>query len=381
MTQLDYQIAVLDEQGNGIDVIEMTGRVEQLQYTRALNDVGDFSITFAQDSDRAFTYFDRTDYLFEVYRRNQEGGGFEREATYFNRYADIAESESTAHENLIIGGKSLEYLLSGRRVNPDDDPNSANGFSTKSGFCDAVMADFVYDQCVNPATHAFRAFPGLSVAPTTNIPFQTFQRKKLEDNLLGVLKEISQQALSGGARADFRIRRTTGASMRFEALTIGNDRSQTVNFPFTQFVLFDPKRGNLSSPRLTIDRREEVTYVYVAGQGPENDRVYIPVTVPAKNDSPFNLREDVTDSRENSDLDGLISAGYGYLEEKGRKLTFSFQPDYLASQGKYNVDWSLGDVVTASYRGFSFDYRITKVSIVVSAEEEKIETELTRYVR
>lgn len=377
----DYQIAVLDHDGNGVDLIEMEGRVEMLQYTRALNDVGDISITFAKDNDRAFDYFDQTDYFLEVYRRNQEGAGFEKETTYFNRYADIAEDEETGLENLIIGGKSLEYLLAGRRINPDDDPDNAAGFSTKSGFVDAVMSEYVNEQCVNPAINTLRAFPGLTVAATTNVPFQTFQRRKREDNLLEVLKEISQQAFSGGVRADFRVRRTTGASLLFEALIIGNDRSETANFPFTQFVLFDPKRGNLSNPRLTIDRRDEITYVYVAGQGPESDRVYVPVTVPAKNDSPFNLREDVTDSRENSDIDGLISAGYGYLEEKGRKLTFTFQPDYLASQGKYNVNWFLGDVVTASYRGFSFDYRITKITITVTAEEEKIETELTRYVR
>lgn len=381
MSQLDYQIAVFTNTGTQIDLIDMS-RVSSLQYTRVLNGVGDFAITFASDTDRAFEYFEPADYIFEIYRRNTEDGAFEKEATYFHRYTDIFESEQTGRETLIIGGKSLEYLLSGRRINPDDDPLGAAGFSTKSGFCDAVMTSFVENQCVNPAlNNPLMVFPGLSLAPTLNIPFQTFQRRKLEDNLLDVLQDISQQALSGGVRADFRISRTSGANFLFEALQIGGDLSVTANFPFTQSTLFDPKRGNLSNPRLTIDRREEVTYVYVGGQGPEENRVYYPVTVPAKNDSPFNVRVDTTDSRENTDVDGLLSAGYAYLEEKGRKLTFSFQPEFLTSQGKYNVDWTLGDIVTAAYRGFSFDYRITQVAINVTADREDIQAELTRYVR
>lgn len=381
MSLRDYSIYVMDTSGIGLDVITPIGRIQQLRYTRILNDIGDFEITLINENDRAFEYWQENNLLFEIYRRNGDDELFEVEQTYLKRYADVFENPETGLESLILGGLSLEDFLATRIINPDDDPTGANGFSTKSGFCDAVMSEYVDEQCVNPATNADRVIEGLSVAPTFNIPFQTYQRRKREDNLLQVLKDISQQAYTNGVRSDFKITRQTGATFLFEALTIGNDRSFTVNYPNTPFILFDPKRGNLSNPRLTIDRRKELTFAYVAGQGPEQDRAYIPVIVSQANDSKWNRREGVTDSRENSSFQGLLSAGYAYLQDNVARIEFSFEPDFLASQGKYNVDWFLGDVVSATYIGFQFDYRITKVTITVTQDNEKIEIQLDRFNR
>lgn len=380
MSQADYQITVLDTDGTGLDTIDMS-RVQNLRYTRVLNGIGEFDLTFIDPNDRAFTYWHDLDLLFEIYRRNADGDQFEREETYLKRYADIFENERTGFEGLIVGGYSLEHFLARRRINPSDDPLGAAGFSTKAGFGDAVMVGYVYDQCVAPATNSERVIQGLTTAPTANIPYQTFQKRKLEDRLIDVLIDISEQARVGGVRLDFRVRRTSGASFVFQTLQRGTDRSIAANYPFTPFVLFTPDRGNLSRPRLTIDRREEVTYAWVGGQGPEEDRTYFPVLVPALHDSPWNRIEDVTDSRENDTANGLISAGYAYLEEKGQKLTFNFAPDPYASQGKYNVDWTLGDIVSATYRGFQFDYRIQKVTITVNQDTEDIAIELLKYVR
>lgn len=380
MSQADYQVAVFDTDGNGVDLIDMS-RVQNLRYTRVLNGIGEFDLTFVDPNDRAFDYWHRLDYLFEIYRRNEDNEQFEREGTYLRRYADIFENEQTGFEGLILGGFSLEHFLARRRIDPNDDPDGGAGFSTKAGFGDAVMTGYVRDQCVEPAVDSTRIIDGLSVAPTANIPYQTFQRRKLEDKLIDVLIDISEQARVGGVRLDFQIRRLTGASFLFETLQRGTDRSIAANFPFTQFVLFAPERGNLSRPRLTVDRREEITYAWVGGQGPEEDRAYAPVIVPALHDSRWNRIEDVTDSRENDDLNGLISAGYAYLEEKSQKVSFTFAPDPYASQGKYNVDWTLGDIVSASYRGFTFDYRIQKVTVTVNQDTEDVSIELLKYVR
>ena len=56
-------------------------------------------------------------------------------------------------------------------------------------------------------------------------------------------------------------------------------------------------------------------------------------------------------------------------------LDFSFTPDLDGLQGQYNVDWKVGDYVTAKYAGYTQDVRIQGISVSV-AEDESINVQL-----
>ncbi|KKK49780.1 hypothetical protein LCGC14_3131620, partial [marine sediment metagenome] len=63
------------------------------------------------------------------------------------------------------------------------------------------------------------------------------------------------------------------------------------------------------------------------------------------------------------------------LEDKKMILDFSFTPNLDGLQGQYNVDWKLGDHVTAEYAGYTQDVRIQGISVSV-AENESINIQL-----
>lgn len=358
-----YQIQVLDHSGNEVDLIP-TDRLESLTYTRKVNDVSECVLTFSSDTDPAFDWYQNIDYLLEI--RREENNISYIEGTYFLRLYDVAERND--RERLIVSGRSLEDLLRRRVINPNDDATGAGGFSTKGGNADAVMIAYVSDQCISPAVNADRTFTGLTAAPVVNVGNVTSQRLKQEDNLLTALQDIAYQT-----EMDFVIVRNSGAAFLFRPQFTGSNRTKTANYPHSPFLMFDVRRGNIRNPRLVVNRSEEVNFLYVAGQGSEEDRNY--VSVPdsnAVNVSPWNRCEDTVDARNDEDYDALVASGYAELKENRAAIDLSFEPNLSAASVRYRSDWDLGDRVTASYRGFEEDLRITEVSVRVNSSGETI---------
>lgn len=347
-------VAVLDSQ-----------RWRKLEYTRALNDLGSYSITF-DATDPLAQYANTLDLIAEVRRRTIGSSTWVVEETYLTRLFDDFQDEDDINL-MIFGGKDLSDFLGRRVVRPEDDPNQTPN-SIKGGTADSVMQSLVDEQCVNPFINTQRSIAGLSVAPINNIGQFVFQELN-NDNVLEVLKGW---AVKG--RVDFEVRRDTGLSFIFYARAIGNVRTIAAGLAQADFVLFDPIRGNMHQPRLTRDRRNEKTIAYVMGQGPEEDREVLRVLGETWLDSPFNWIEGVTDSRstEIGVFEGLQTAGLDFLRENQAIVTFDFEPDLEATGGVYKVDWDLGDTVSASYKGNNFTFRINSVDIIAEGNGETI---------
>lgn len=366
----DYQCQLINPNGDQLDLLSMT-RVVQLNYSRVLNDVGTFSLTLSANDDAA-QHFGLLDMIVNVWRKNTPTGDYELDASYLTRYFGRLENEDDNTEYVVFGGYSLEHLLTRRVIVPPDDPVNAGGFVTRQGAGDTVMRDFVLYQCVTPAVNALRTITGLTVAAVVGTYDPTFQRRSYE-NLLEVLKEISQKSM-----VDFRIVYTgdvdsSTMSFEFQATTIGTDKTKTNNYPTGAFLLFDPKRGNMHNPSITVDRKDEKTFAYVAGQGLEDERVVFPVvnanTVTL---SIWNRCEIMTDARNNEagDTDGFLSAGVDTLNDNKAETQFDFTPDLAAPSMLYNVDWLLGDKITAAYASYTEDLRIKSITINVQEDEE-----------
>lgn len=360
----NYHIAVMDWSGDTVDIVDTTRC--RMEYTLKLNAVGRLIMTFWNPDDRARTYKNRLDYLYEVYRDNV------KEGTFLRRFLD--DSENDGAQTLILGAEHLHHFLARRQIDPDDDPAGAGGYSTKGGYAQRVMHEYVEEQCVNPLVNLDRRIAGLYVPAPINAGNLTYQRRRQEDNLLDVLQDIAD-----GTKYDFSITHEGGAVFRFQGGMVGSDKSKETNYPFNPFLLFKPMRGNMQQPRLVIDRYKEKNFIYVGEEGPDEDKEYVPVSDPsAIGDSPWNRCEGVVDAQGES-VDEILSTGAAELEANKAETDFSFEPVLTVSGAKYSDDWVLGDIVSVEWDDFTERARVTEVHVIVSDEGEQIIPKIEKY--
>lgn len=369
----DYNIQLIAPAGHQLDLLDMS-RVVALDYSRVLNDYGSYTLT-VNASDDIWQYFGMTDMLVNIWRKNTPGGAFLLDASYFTRFWSQLEDKDRNEEYLVFSGVQLEQALERRVTRPDDDPVAAGGYISRYASGDIVMSDFVTYQMVTPFNDSARVFSGLTVAPAAGGFDNSFQRRSYAQ-LLDVIKEVANKT-----GVDFEVVYTGDTSMEtmgleFRAHPIGTDRTLTNNYPTGEFLLFDPRRGNMHSPTITVDRKKEATFAYVAGQGAEDERIIFPVVNgSAINDSIWNRIEVLKDARNNEegDVDGYLSAGLEALNDAKAQSIFDFTPDL--SEARYNVEWFLGDKVTGQYGDYLKNVRIKRVSIEVT-EDETVSIEL-----
>lgn len=369
----DYQIQLIHPEGHQLDLLEMD-RVVSLNYTRLLNDYGSYTLTVTS-SDDIWQYFGLTDLIVNIWRKNTEMGKFLLDASYFTRYWSMLEEADDNTEYLVFGGYELEQALDRRVTRPNDDPVAAGGLITRYASGDQVISDFVTYQMVSPLQDSARVFAGLSVLPPAGGYSFAFQRRSYA-KLMDVIKEVSNKT-----EVDFQVAytgdiETETMTLEFRAGRIGTDRTLGTNYPTGEFLLFDPRRGNMHSPAIVVDRKTEATFCYVGGQGLEDERIVFPVkNNQALNASIWNRIEVYKDSRNNEegDVDGYLSAGLEALNDAKALTTFDFTPDL--QETRYNIDWFLGDKVTAQYADHIEDVRIKRVTVDVG-EDETISIEL-----
>lgn len=371
MSQANYQLAVYDPNtGQLLDLVTQE-RWFDFQYTLALNDVGEFRIT-VPTTDYLTELRTITDLIVDVYRAF-ESVTFTYEGSYLCRYSDIGIVDEGGREVVIISGFHANHLLKRRKCIVNDDPVGVGGFITRSGAADVVMSDFVRYQTIDCQFNTDRIYPNFSLMPLgLEVFFDTFQRRQDSDTLLTVLQDIANQQQGESSQwIDFEVVHTEGNTFRFDPKTIGTDRSYT-NDP-EDFVHFSPLLGTLKMPRLRYDRKSEVNAVGVGGQGYISERVNIFVDDDnAIDDSPFNRIEDTIDARQSTTLDELTAAGESYINENRAKILFDFELVETASQMQYGESWSLGDIVTVSYRGYAENHRVQSVTIRTEGVKEII---------
>ena len=370
-----YQVAFYEPTGRLVYIHTLTA-VDQMAYTRRLNGVGAFMMSLPRALRQPVML--RKDALAQVYRSDPVTGQMREDGTYFLR---SAEHVPGAYDGLVIGGVSAEHLFKRRVYNPDDDPNVAGGFSTKSGPAVTVMREVVTEQMIAPAVNNERAFPGLSLASIgeDTSPKYPFRREIGQQNVLDVLSDVAK-----ATRLDFWLAfdgvDTVGGYPRFvfHAGRRGTDRSKH-SHPAGPYVYLTPSSGNLVEPQLTLDSTEEANAVYVLGKGANGNRlVYRAERSSAVVESPFNRVERAVESSEADTLDELLAAAETALAEGAPQVTFSFVPLVTASGAIYQLDWRLGDVVTVGAYGYEMDARVTAVTVTLTGAGETVEVETER---
>lgn len=143
--------------------------------------------------------------------------------------------------------------------------------------------------------------------------------------------------------------------------------------------IFSAYRGNLSEPKMIIDRSEETTVMYSIDK---NENIKSAIARRNLSDSPFNLREalsnpqikettyarkknSATNPREITSAQVLINDARAELMKRMPRIKIEGKavPTPASIRGR---DWDVGDIVTLDFRGFRDNYRITAVNVSIS---------------
>lgn len=183
-------------------------------------------------------------------------------------------------------------------------------------------------------------------------------------NLLDTLRDIAE--LGGG---DIDLVKTSAAQWEFRWMPgqLGADKTATVRFALNY--------GNMANPVLRRDYSREPTVAIVGGQGSGDSRT-VAVRTGANYNATYNAAESFVDARQETATDALNAAGDVELSLEQSRIDLSF--DVLqVPQTYYGVHYTLGDLVTGIYEGFSATKQVRRVSVTVSDDgSEKIRVEL-----
>lgn len=363
MTLPDYQLTVRDPSTGAVRAVLGGSAFDDCKYSRVLNDVGVFAMTLPSDPDWPTIF--TLDALIDIERTSPLTGRLQLEETYLTRL--LHRFREGDIEKFVVGGLSLNHLLSRRLVDPDDDPTAAGGYSTKAGPADDILYAYAQEQCGSIASSA-RQLPNFSVAPTASLGLPAGRRLRYE-NLLEVFQDVVNQS-----NIDFIISRLSASVLRLIIAPIGTDRTRSRNYPGGQFVELNPIRGNLSDPSLLIDRKREQNYVYALGQGPGEERIVFKAQGEGVSDSPYNRIEFTSDIRqaERGDTQTIATQARAALVENQAKREFTFKPNGTEPGNIYRLDWDIGDTLTCAWDDEVVDLRVRQVEISLNSSGETI---------
>lgn len=367
MSLPSYQISVTDAATGTINTILTGERIDDLRFSRELDDVGMLAMTLPY-SDEWATIF-TLDSMIDVQRTSPVTGRLQTEDVYLTRLTHhFREGDE---DKFVVGAFSLNHLLARRLIDPIDDPLAAAGYSTKTGPSDDVLIAYAREQCADLCPTVARRFPNLTIAASSSLGDLVGRRLRY-DNLLKVFQDVCNQ--SSLVLMDFQIVRLFGNTLRLNVAPIGTNKTRTRNYPFAPFVELNPMRGNLSDPSLLFDRKQEENFVYALAQGPGESRIVTRVAGVGITDSPYNRIEFTTDIRnaERGDTTNVLTSASAALYDKQPRKDFTFKPNGTEPGAIYRLDYDLGDVVTCTFGGESFDLRVRGVEISLSSDNEEI---------
>lgn len=375
MSLPDYQIVFISCRTGLTQYVLDPSAVDDLRYSRVLNDVGSIALTLPATNPYALTLIAQgldnvLDDFIEVYRTDPVNGGLQLEDTFMLRLLHrFAEGDN---ERIALGGYSLNHLLMRRLVDPTTDPTQAGGYSTKSSaYASSVMREYVVQQAGSGA--GTRAFPNFNVPVLGDFGTAIGRRLRYE-NLLDEMKAI---ALSNDC--DFQVVRRSTNVLDCQIKNIGVDRRYSTNYGQAPYVILDPQRGNMNDPSILYDRKDEKNRMYAQGQGQGINRKVLIVSGAGVNDSPFNTIEFLEDVRsaEKADALTLYTQAKASLREGEPKKEFTFDVSAVEPGNMYRNDWDIGDKLTAQWGNFVLDLRMSSVEISISSAGETIKPKVT----
>lgn len=197
--------------------------------------------------------------------------------------------------------------------------------------------------------------------------------------VLGILQDIAAASATGGTYLAFDVV-ATGGTPPLEFRTYTGQRGTDHSALASGMVLLDPEQGNLADAQLAFDYTNEANFVYAGGQETGADRVFQSSSDATRIAlSPYNRIESFTDSRNNSDANGVQADANAQLRAMRPQILFNATlldtPRY-----QYGLDYKFGDVLLAQYLGYQIACRVEAIHVSVNGGVEAVDTKLQSVV-
>lgn len=364
----EYEIWLTDDSGRRIADSRGRSYLKEflsLNATRAVNQIGSFSMRLPSTFDKSLLAVDR---MVQVWRK-PTGGRLGLWRVYFIRKWRFKSEGS--RRVVEIEGPDQNDLLRRRIVAAYSGSDQAKKEALEA---DDMMKEFVSEALTDSAEPTpdagTRALSGLSIQGnltlgpqiTVSAPFDWLLTK----SGAGVLSQIADAAKVYGTEVFFDVvpHVVTGSSISFQFLTFIGQPGQDV----TNRVVFDEQYGNMADAEIEFDYTDEVNYVYAAGQGEQSDREVAQQYDAARmGASKWNRCEGFKDARNQPAGGGVAMMAAAAVYEGQPKIRFSATP--LDTQGtRFGIDWDHGYKVRSRYLGIEFDSLIRATTITVNGQ-------------
>ena len=136
-------------------------------------------------------------------------------------------------------------------------------------------------------------------------------------------------------------------------------------------------RGTISNPILTLDYGSEITVCYAGGSGEGSIQPVENYSATERlGASAFNRRESYIDISSTTDTAVLQSSAKEVVAAGKPKIKFSGNLVETESF-RYGIEWKWGDRIAVSSHGYTFDARISAMSVRVTQGSETLEVSIT----
>lgn len=363
-----YEVWLDDAAGNRQHLLTTW---QELTWARRLNAVGAFTLKFAAgEFPRSWFALDNR---VEVWRRPAEGV-LDLLLVGFCRYLEQGTQGNDAY--LVLGGPDANDLLARRIIAYA----AGSAGASKSGYADDIAKKFVSENLGVAAPVSGLGVVrnmtslGFTVAADLSAGYNVLYKDASRQEVLKTVQEICTASANLGSRLYFDVVSPTPDT--FEFRTFPNQRGIDHRYPTSNDpVMLSAELGNLLSPVLVQDWRNEATYCYAAGKGQGPLRSVVELQAAARIlQSVWNVRETLFDGSNFEDA-ALTPAGEGRLRELRPARKFSALMVDTAGF-RYGRDVNLGDLVTAIYDGEQYDCEIAAAGATMSADGEKLTVRL-----
>jgi hypothetical protein len=361
-----YELWLADPKGNRIAYLDTW---DTLSWTRVKNGVGQFSLSFGFDQFSRDLWWG-LDRRLEVWRQ-PEGGTLQLIRIFFLRY--LRQQTRGDRRTIIIGGPDCNTLLDRRTIAYD--AQTAEAF--KTGTADDIMKEFVDENLGASATDSDRDWetPGyITIQPDLGNA-ASIEKGASWRPLLPVLQECADASTQLGTPAYFDMVETFSANRSvFEFRTFTGQRGQDRSWPNgINPVILSAEMGNLTNPDLMQDWRDEKTFVYVAGQGTEENRLVRERDDATRVASSVFGRIEGVNSRtdlKKTQTAAMDDSGDNWLRENRPRREFTATITDTP-QFRYQRDWDFGDLLTGEYESerYTVEVRATRGQVRGTGEE------------
>jgi hypothetical protein len=356
MSDIIHQLHVLSPTG-GLLTILTDSQLSSLDYGLKENEPGILEFTLSPDFDLSFLPIDGQ---IEIYR--SVGGGamqLEGDTAWFIRKVDLVTDQAGITAIHVLAKSAMDIL--DRRIVAS---YAGTSYTEKIAIkWDDLLREFVDENFGPGAADATRDLtPWLTIEADTSTGANV-TRSAAWREVLKTLQDIIAEVKGSGTYAAFDVVRTAPATFEFRVFfgARGTDHSATGANP----VIVSQERHNLSQPQLSFDWEGEHNFIYALGQGEKSERVLQTAQDAARiGISPFNRQEFNRDARQTELAASVLAEANSALEQYRPKVNFT---GYITqTEGSlYGVHWNWGDIVTAEYKGLSFNCHLEAVEVSV----------------